>query len=376
MTPSVRALAMRAFPLVATLALALALVPALAPALALPSAATAPTSVGHVFLILLENQGYNTTFRANSQAPYLAHNLTAEGKLLRYYFGIGHSSLPNYIAMVSGQAPNVETQADCPVFNDFVGALTPLDGQAVGQGCVYPADVLTIGDQLEATGRSWRMYGEDMAASPISAPTSCRHPTVNARDPWQGATASDQYATRHVPFVYFHSVIDDAASCRAHVVDLSLLTTDLASVATTPDLAFITPDLCSDGHDRPCVDGRPGGYVSIDDFLRTWVPRITASPAFQQDGLLVVTFDEGTDNTQCCGQPTGYNTAMAGLTGPGGGRVGAVLLSPCLTPGTIDDTGHNHYSLLRTMEDVFGLPRLGYAAQAGLADIALEGCSV
>jgi hypothetical protein len=335
-----------------------------------------PDPIDHVFVVVLENEDYTRTFAHPAPSPYLADNLTRMGRLLSNYYGIGHNSLGNYVAMVSGQAPNAATQADCPTFTDFAGQLAP-DGQAVGQGCVYPAQVKTIADQLEAAGRTWRLYAEDMANG-TAQPTACRHPAVGAQDTSQGDSSErDQYATRHNPFVYFHSVIDDQERCDAHVVDLALLRGDLARVADTPDLAFLVPDVCSDGHDAQCANPRqPGGYDGIDGFLRAWVPRILASPAYQRDGLLVVTFDEAEQGSPeaCCNETAGHNTALPGITGPGGGRTGTVLLALCLDAGSVDATPHNHYSLLRTLEDLWGLPHLGYAGQDGLAPIKLEPC--
>jgi hypothetical protein len=192
------------------------------------------------------------------------------------------------------------------------------------------------------------------------------------QDGTQSASAGDQYAARHNPFVYFHSIIDDPARCAAHVVDLKALPADLASEKTTPAFSFISPNLCNDGHDAPCVDGKPGGLVSADAFLQEWVPRITSSPAFAKNGVLIVTFDEAevgdaaTDTRACCHEPTGPNTLMPGIVGPGGGRTGTVVLGPKIRPGTVSDEPYNHYSLLRTFEDLFGLTHLGFAGQAGL----------
>ena len=98
------------------------------------------------------------------------------------------------------------------------------------------------------------------------------------------------------------------------------------------------------------------------------------SPAYRDHGLILITFDEAEggsgsgDATACCGEQSGPNTVNPGaLTpGPGGGKVGAVALSPCVTPGTVTKDAYNHYSLLRWVEDDFGLPHLGYAAAAGL----------
>ena len=330
-----------------------------------PARAAALPPVKHAFVLVLENKDYEQSFGKSSPAPYLAKELTAKGQLLTQYFGTSHASLGNYLTMVSGQAPNPDTQADCNSgFKDiFPGTPTP-DGQTLGAGCVYPPSVATIGDQLEAKGLSWKGYMEDMG-------TPCRHPGIGENDDTQSARKDDQYATRHNPFVYFHSIIDDDAGCKAHVVDLKELAGDLGSASTTPALSFITPDLCSDGHDEPCVDGRPGGLKSVDAFLKEWVPRIMGSPAYADGGLLMVTWDEanigeGEKSASCCNQPTGPNTPSPGIFGPGGGRTGSVVLSPFVAPGSVNATPYNHYGLLRTLEDLFGVGHLGYAGMEGL----------
>jgi len=327
----------------------------------------------HVFVIVLENKGFDETFGSQTQAPYLARELTARGQLLRQYHGIGHFSLDNYVAMVSGQGPNAITQDDCLVYLDFVGLpLLDLDGQAVGQGCVYPPIVKTVVDQLEEKGFTWKGYMEDMGNAVPADRRTCRHPTLNAQDSTQSARVGDQYAARHDPFVYFHSVIDDQARCDEHVVPLDELGADLSDDSTTPNYVFITPNLCNDGHDAPCVDKQPGGLVSADGFLKKWVPIIFASQAFQESGLLAILFDEAEaggsqpDASACCNQPIGPNTPLAGIFGLGGGRTGAVLISPFITAGTINDTPYNHYAFLRSVEDLFGLAHLGYAARPGL----------
>jgi phosphatidylinositol-3-phosphatase len=346
----------------------LAVLGVLAPA-ACAQAKPAPKPPQHVFVIVLENEDANTTFGPASPAPYLAHTLTSQGAFVPGYYGIGHNSLDNYIAMVSGQSPNADTQADCPVFTDVLPATPAADGQVLGQGCVYPASVKTVADQLEARNLSWKGYMEDMGTDPVrDNGTTCAHPDIGMPDRTQQASPDDQYATRHNPFVYFHSIIDRPA-CAASDVPLDRLTGDLASTRTTPNLSVIVPDLCHDGHDATCADGGPGGLPAADQFLQTWVPRITGSAAYKRDGLLVVTFDEAEDDSSaCCGEQPGPNTPAPGgqSGGPGGGRTGAVLLAPTIAPGTTTSQDYNHYSLLRSIEDFFGLPHLGYAAAPGL----------
>ena len=343
---------------------------ALAVLAAAPPAHAAQAPIGHVFVIVLENEDAASTFGPASQAPYLAQTLTADGAFVPGYYGIGHASLDNYLAMVSGQAPNVVTQADCPLFLDVLPGLPTSDGQVLGQGCVYPAGVQTIAGQLSAKGLTWGGYMEDMGNDPVRDDgTACAHPAPGHPDQTQQASATDQYATRHNPFVYFHSIIDDAAQCAARDVPLARLPADLASASTTANLTFITPDLCHDGHDAACADGGSGGMPAADAFLREWVPRITGSAAYQSDGLLAIVFDEAaSDSSACCGERPGPNTPAPGAQsgGPGGGRTGAVLLSPFIRPGTTSDQQYNHYSLLRSIEDYFGVAHLGYAAAPDL----------
>jgi phosphatidylinositol-3-phosphatase len=324
--------------------------------------------IHHVFVIVLENESASTTFGPGSPAPYLSQTLRAQGAYLPNYYGVGHESNDNYIAMVSGQAPNVATQADCQIFSDFASSALGPNGQALGPGCVYPSNVQTIGDQLISAGLTWRDYNEDMGADPQRESAVCGHPGVNTPDNTQKATATDQYATRHNPFVYFHSIIDDTTLCDTHVVGLDMLSKDLASVSDTPNYVFITPDLCDDGHDAPCADGQPGGLAQADGFLRQWVPRITGSPAFKdQNGLLMIIFDEAETNdaSSCCGEIPGPGSPLPGIFGLGGGDTGAVLLSPCIAPGTVSQTAYNHYTMLRSVEDLFALPHLGYAGLSG-----------
>src|SRR5665213_1387497 len=350
------------------------------------STATGLPRIRHVFVIMLENEGYASTFGDPTADPYLATNLPASGAQLSQYHGIAHFSNPNYIALISGQAPNPSNQTDCQVFADFPAG-TPIGsgGQIAGSGCVFPSQIPTVADQLDSAHLTWKGYMQDMGNDPAREAAVCGHPTVNTPDQTQRAVPGDGYATRHDPFVYFHSIIDDTALCDARVVPLGStsgmlpasapkgttgLATDLKAVGTTPNLSFITPNLCSDGHDVPCVS-QPGAATAganMDAFLSIWVPKITHSPAFRKDGLLIVTFDEAdvsgpsADASACCNEQPGPAAALPGGTGPGGGRTGTVLISPFIRPGTVSTVPYNHYSTLATIEDLFGLGRLGQAA--------------
>ena len=398
-------------------------------------AAVAPGKITHVLVIEMENEGYGATFGAGSPATYLNGTLRAKGELLQNYFGTGHASLDNYIAQVSGQAPTADTQADCAdngfAFADVAPGTPDADpsanpGQVDGQGCVYPPAVPTIASQLDAKYppnkkthvAAWRAYEQDMGNTPArdggsadpTGGTDCGHPAIGATDTAEVATAADQYTSRHNPFVWFHSVIDNAAECNANVVPLGTLSAngspsptghlarDLRSEKTTPRFGFVTPNLCNDGHDETCAGpnstgGQVGGLAGADQFLRAWMPMVLASPAYKHGTMLVViAFDEaeGTAaSAACCNEQSGPNTHAPGDAGastdsaaPGGGQIGALLLSAkYVAPGSTDTTGtYNHYSALRSYEDLLGLTtggadgkgHLGFAAATGLVPFGTD----
>ncbi len=341
--------------------------------------------IRHVFVIMLENEGYASTFGSPSNDPYLASTLPSQGALLSKYYGVGHFSNDNYIGFVSGQPPNSANQLDCiSGFVDFPPGAGLVGGIQQGAGCVYPSGVPTLPDQLTSAGFTWKGYEEDMGNDPTRESATCGHPTVGSSDPTLVAKAGDGYAARHDPFVYFHSIIDNSALCNSRVVPLGTtsgalpagtpagvtgLATDLQSAATTPNFSFISPNLCNDGHDFPCKNQPSGAsaLADVDSFLSTWVPIIENSPAFKQNGLLEITFDESgvnpVDAKACCNETPGpaADSGGNGIQGPGGGRVGTVLISPFITPGSIVTKKYNHYSSLASIEDLFGLPRLGEA---------------
>jgi hypothetical protein len=345
----------------------------LAPEPPAAAAADALPPIHHVWVIQLENESYASALTNNPNA-YLGKTVPGLGQVLTQYYATGHESLDNYISEISGQAPNPVTQADCQIYTNVLPG-TMVAGQSVGAGCVYPAAVPTVADELTAKGLSWKAYMGDMGNNPARDHTTagtCGHPVLNSQDGTQSATASDQYATRHDPFVYFHSIIDNPAQC-GRVVSLAPLAGDVARAATTPNFSWITPNLCDDGHDATCAGtnlagARTGGLAATDLFLAHWVPLITSSPAFKADGVLVLVWDESDtgDGASCCGETPGPSSPLPGIVGPGGGHVAAIVMSRFTKPGTTNATPYNHYALLRTVEDIFGLGHLGEAAAPGL----------
>jgi hypothetical protein len=329
--------------------------------------------IHHVFVVLLENQDATVTFAANSPAHFLNDTLVKRGAFVSQYFGTSHASLGNYTSMVSGQPTDSALNADCDFRTNFVQTGTAPLGLAIGQGCVYPSKIETVVNQLEAKHLSWKAYMEDMGNDPDREGDRCGRVPIGAKDITNNAEPGDMYAARHDPFVWFHS-ITDSPSCN-NVVPLSQMQADLSSEATTPNYVFITPNVCHDGHDQPCVDGQPGGLVSADAWLRDWIPVILNSEAFKEDGVLFITTDEsegvgptGADNAvACCNEQSGPNIKLAGGNGPGGGRVAGVMISRFIKPGTVSSVPYNHYSMLKSVEQIFGLPYLGFAGQSGLS---------
>jgi phosphatidylinositol-3-phosphatase len=323
--------------------------------------------VKHLFVIMLSNQPYAAVFGPASTAPFLSGTLERRGALLVRYDAVAHEQLANELALLSGQGPTAETAANCPNYTDLAPATPAADGQLLGNGCVYPKSTQTLAGQLSARHLTWRSYAEGFA-EPGTPSSACSHPVLGQADPTPSqAPPAGAYATFRNPFLYFHSVID-SPGCAAGDVGLDRLKPDLAEARRTPSFSYIVPDRCHDGSPTPCAPGAPAGLAPADAFLQRVVPEITGSKAYKDGGLLVITVDEAPssgefgDSSSCCGQP-GYPNLAAPPTGRGhgGGAVGALLLSPFIKGATTSQEPYNHFSLLRTAEDLFGLRHLGYA---------------
>jgi len=167
-----------------------------------PAAPGGLRAVRHVWVIELENQGYAQSFGTPSADPYLARTLPRMGALLENYYATGHSSAANHVAQVSGQAPDLGTQSDCPVWLPFAGQIVagPYH-QVPGEGCVYPAAAQTLGSQLSAAGRSWAAYLQDMGNDPARD-----HTVATARGPACGHPAT--WAIDHTHYSLLRTVED------------------------------------------------------------------------------------------------------------------------------------------------------------------------
>ncbi len=348
----------------------------------------APTklpAIKHVFVVMLDDVPYAESFGPESKSRYLSHTLGAEGELLERYHAVAHQQLADGIALISGQGPTEQTESDCPTYAEISPVGKAAYEQVTGSGCVYPPDVKTIASQLAAKHLTWKAYIQAIGENGSEASSSCHHPQLGAADPTAalgvaattaagGGVAS---ATFRDPFVYFRSIIDSHA-CATDVTGVQRLASDLRSATRTPSLSYVVPDLCDDGSSRPCAPGKADGMAAAEGFLKQVVPEILASKAYKQNGLLVITVDEApssgeyADSSSCCDQPQFPNvhTSSSATSGDGGGEVGALLLSPFIKGGKISQQTYDDFSMLRTIEDIFGLEHLGYAALSGVGSLA------
>jgi phosphatidylinositol-3-phosphatase len=234
---------------------------------------------------------------------------------------IGRPSAPflNQLALQSALAANYHsvTHPSLPNYLALTGGSTfGFSGSDCGTCSVSARNLV---DELEAAGISWKAYMEDM-------PVPC-----------SSATSSGGYFRRHDPFMYYRDVADNPARCR-NVVPASELTRDLAD-HTLPRFVWLSPNICHDMHS--C------GTYTGDQYLASIVPKLLAQ--LGPHGILFITFDEGDTNAGCCRIAAGGHILTL-IAGPGA-RGGARSLVP-----------YDDYSLLRTIEDLWGLPRLRYAA--------------
>jgi hypothetical protein len=252
-------------------------------------------AAAHVAVIVMENKEYGDVIGSRS-APFI-NALARRYALARGMYAVRHPSLPNYLALTGGSTFGIED--DCTDCNVKAGA--------------------NLATQLSGSRLSWKAYMEDL-------PYPC----------FGGASAGG-YAKKHDPFIYYNSVRNNPQLCR-RIVPLGQLAADERS-ARLPTFAWISPNLCHDMHD--CS-------VSVGDrFLSTLVPALL--DALGHNGLLFLTWDEGSSEAGCCRLASGGHVATI-VAGPGA-RTGAQLASPT-----------DHYSIMQTIEDILGLSRLRNAS--------------
>ncbi len=251
---------------------------------------------------MLENLEYDQVI-GNRAAPYI--NLLARRyALATRAFAITHPSLPNYLALTGGSTFGIAS--DCT-------------------GCSVPGSGLA--GQLDAKGVSWKAYMEDLP-----------RPCFAAGD-------AGQYAKKHDPFAYYRALVKRPASCD-RIVPLTQLARDERGHGL-PRFIWITPNLCHDAHDCP--------ISAADHFLTGLLPPLLAR--LGRNGVLFLTFDEGTSDDACCRLAAG-------------GHVVTIAAGPGAREHKRFNTPVDHYSVLQTIEDLFGLSRLRGASCACTPSLA------
>lgn len=267
----------------------------LTPLEAIPAGSTvAVRPFSHVFLIVLENKSEQDILGSPS-APYL-NSLIEQYGLANDYQGVAHPSQPNYLALFSGSTQDV--------FDDGV----------------HDVSAPSIADQLEAAGRTWRVFAEDLPAGPCFTGASAT----------PGPDGQELYVRKHNPAVSFISISGSPDRC-ANIQPLA------AFDPAAADFQLIVPNMCHTMHDCPVADG--------DGWLRDFVPSILGSSAWKDGGVLFITFDEGADKSRQNELPT-------------------LVIAPDSTPGFRSGVAHNHYSLLRTIQIGLGVPCLAESCHA------------
>lgn len=273
-----------------------------------------------VFMVLMENHDWRT-INGNADCPYINNTLLPMSSYATRYFtppGL-HPSEPNYIWLIAGDNFGIRNDS--------------------GPSVNHISSTENLFTQLDSAGISWKTYQENMPGTSGSPGTNC--PT----------TSSYPYAVRHNPFVFFDSVLGDGSYCASHVRPYSELAGDLSSPGTSGSpgsevarFNFITPNVTNDMHDFGA--GSPSRERQGDSWLAREVPQILASAAYTNGGLLLITWDEGSND--------------------GDGPIGMIALSPrAKGNGYHNSIYYTHSSTLRTLQDIFGVrPYLGDAANA------------
>jgi len=321
----------------------------------------------HIFIIMMENQGVRDIIGNTADAPYINWLATHYSISLDYY-GVTHPSSPNYLASISG---NFYVWDDCPAGANVTCApqeFGPTAGYTNGLELLTPQEIATssntphmfsaqnIVDQLEAHGLTWKAYMQSM---PYAGYTGADYPIINGKP-------EALYVQKHNPFEYFSDIRNNPARMQK-IVPFTQLATDLSS-GNVPNYVWISPDTCHDMHGmstagaaavgEPNCAYPPAGVSHAliqagDSFLRSTVTEIMHSSAWSQRSAIVITWDEDDYSSYngCCHSPTGmYGVTLGGSDAP------FIAITSKGNDRVVDyTTPYNHYSLLATIEKLWGL---------------------
>jgi phospholipase C len=304
-------------------------------ALALAQAQAQTPRFDHVYVIVLENHGFDDAL-FNGPSPFMLELARSQGLATRY-FGVAHPSLPNYLALIGGDEFGIrDDQPSC-----FASDIAPSTScnKIFGDSLVQ---------QLRRAGLSFALYAET-----LPEPGSM----VNAAP---GGAEGALYVQKHNPLPYFQSLATDPDRA-ALIKPYSAFAADLDGKA--PQVALIVPNQCHDGHGLIVCHDRDRLIADYDSFVRDAVTAIRGSKNFSRHSVIVVTFDEGARSLYAQAPVSEQARAAGGADN----HIATIVATSCGAP-VEDATRYDHYSLLATIEDGFGLPRLRKAAQARTMD--------
>jgi hypothetical protein len=315
----------------------------------IPTMTPAVLQPRHIFVIMLENHGLNDILGNTADAPYLNQLADSYG-IATSYFGVTHPSLPNYLAAISGSFQGIwdDCQAGAAITcapEAFGGQLTAQEAnQAAATAHMFAGQTLV--DQLEAHHLMWKAYMQSM-------------PGVGYTGGYAGL-----YGQKHDPFMYFASIRNNPARMQ-RIVPYTQFATDLQSTSF-PDFAWITPDVCNDMHGAPGCSSYDGLIAQGDAFVHSAVSAIMASPAWKQGSAIVIAWDESdASNAGCCNSPTGLGGVVLG-----GGNVPLIVITSHGPHHVVlGSQSYNHYSLLATIEQLWGLGCLANTCGMSGADL-------
>jgi hypothetical protein len=309
------------------------------------SAQTAPTfHYQHIVEIMMENTSYNTII-GNPDAPNI-NALANNYGLATNYFGVTHPSEPNYVANIGGSYFGIQDD------NQFycTPAMSATDPHCTGTTVNHTVSDPSLADQLTAAGKTWKGYFQSLPPTPPAGQLVTTGPNANGPYTFKYPSNSNAlYASKHNPFVNFAGTQNEIAK----MVPDTQLATDLSKNAL-PNFSLVVPDQCHDMHGTGGCS--PDLIAAGDSYVGTLVHQIMRSNAWQNgNNAIVVTWDEddfsdsGLPGTGCCGSD------------PGGGHVATIVITNQGENHVVDGTAYNHYSLLRSFEQAFGLSCLANA---------------
>jgi len=267
--------------------------------------------VSLIFFIQAPKQNTPSDLGAKTPIPKIDNIviITEENRTYKSIVGSPHATYINQLINNGASTTNYYAVSKNPYIAMTSGALTSIPNSCLPNNKKCQTQVANITDEIIQSGRTWKMYAEDM-------PSPC-YPTNTSK-----------YTVRHNPFIFYSSILNDKSLCESHVVPYSEFLKDIDN--NLPNISFVSPNICNDMHSCSTAVG--------DKWLSENVPKILNSKPFKsQNSLLIITWDEGfgIDN-----------------------KVLTIFLGPAAKNNYKSNEAYTHYSILHTIEYLWGLNTL------------------